>query len=215
MSGVLRIPFAEFLAVMVGVHLLIGTIEGLITFAVLAYLRQTHPRALGLAAPAGAVRLSRPALAGSLVVVALLLAGIGSWFASTHADGLEWSYRQHRYGGADRAVAPPSPAVTAVDELQSRYTPLPEYGRRETPLGQTPADAPPQAPPAQAQAGVDAAQSSDVVNGWGSLAGLVGTVVTLGLLFGASVVIRRRRPAVVATAEPPANPRASPPVGRV
>ena len=34
----------------------------------------------------------------SLLITALLLAGVVSWFASTMPDGLEWSYSKHRYG---------------------------------------------------------------------------------------------------------------------
>jgi cobalt/nickel transport system permease protein len=187
-SGVLRIAAGDFLAVMVGVHLLIGTVEGLITFAVLAYLRQVHPQWVGASAGGQPVRLSKPAVAASLVVVALLLAGVVSWFASAHPDGLEWSYQEHPYAGADKPVAPPSPAVAAVEAFQARYSPMPDYGRREAPLGRLPQQA---APDSSAKP-----RATTVVNGWGSLAGLVGTAVTLGLLYAVSVMIRRPRRAV-------------------
>ena len=105
LSGVLRIDTGEFLPVMVGVHLLIGLIEGAITFAVLAYLRQVRPAVLGLTAPAARPgRLGSRAVLGSLAVTALLLAGVVSWFASTHPDGLEWTYQEHfaRHGHRGR-----------------------------------------------------------------------------------------------------------------
>ena len=43
LAGRLVIPVAHFLGVMVGVHVLIGAVEGAITFAVIAYLRQVRP----------------------------------------------------------------------------------------------------------------------------------------------------------------------------
>ena len=66
-SGVLRISPVDFAAVMLSVHVLIGFIEGLITFAVIAWLRQVRPSVLGLQT-AARQRLSPAAVAVSLVV---------------------------------------------------------------------------------------------------------------------------------------------------
>ena len=43
LSAVLAVPFSTFLITMLGVHLLVGLVEGLITVAVLAYLQQVRP----------------------------------------------------------------------------------------------------------------------------------------------------------------------------
>jgi cobalt/nickel transport system permease protein len=177
-SGVLRVPLSQFLGVMIGVHLIIGLCEGGLTFAVVAYLRRVRPELLGLepgAAPAAAQRPGYGAVAVSLLVTALLLAGVVSWFASTWPDGLEWSYREHRYGTAEQTVADRSPVMAAVDRWQSTWTPLPDYARRETPLGQLSAESSP-----------SSASAWPHPDGWSSLAGVVGTLVTLGLLYGAS-----------------------------
>ena len=180
LAGRLAIPVGHFLAVMVGVHLIVGAIEGAITFAVIAYLRQVRPAALGLSAapdaPEAPQRLSRKAVAVSLVVTALLLAGVVSWFASSHPDGLEWSYAEHKYGQADQAVKPPSKAMAAVDEIQDKYSPLPDYSKRPAALGTSAAEG-------------DGQAAGD---GWGSLAGVIGTAVTLLLVYGLSVLIRRK-----------------------
>ena len=95
LSGVLPIRTRSFLAAMVGVHLVIGAIEGAITFAVVAFVRHVRPAALGLDASARHDRITRKALVVSLLVTAVLLAGVVSWFASGDPDGLEWSYRDH------------------------------------------------------------------------------------------------------------------------
>ena len=182
LSGVLQIPIGGFLGVMLGVHLLIGCIEGLITFAVIAYLRRARPATLGLLAPAPDAPDRRPsrAIAATLLVTAMLLAGVVSWFASTAPDGLEWSLTSHNYGQAGvKAVDNPSPAVEAVDAAQARYTLLPDYDKRPAPLGQV------AAPAAKAEHWPN-------VSGWGSLAGLVGTALTLVALYLVARLLRRR-----------------------
>ena len=184
-SGVLRIDPVDFLLVMVGVHLLIGLVEGAITFAVLAYLRRVRPAALGLAAPPD--RAGAPGwgtVLASLGASAVLVAGVVSWFASTHPDGLEWTYREHFTRDGAAAVANPSPLVAAADRLQSKWTPLSDYTRRSAPLGQEPAAV-------KEEPALPAAWPN--VSGWGSLAGVVGTGVTLVVLFAAGWALRRRR----------------------
>lgn len=193
-SGVLRIEMGQFLLVMVGVHLLIGLVEGAITFAVLAYLRQVRPAALGLTAPAaGPGRLGSRAVLASLAMTALLVAGLVSWFASTHPDGLEWTYQKHLARNGQPAVDNPSPLVAAVDAFQAKWSPMSDYTRRSAPLGQEPAQEAEAEPAAAAWPNMD---------GWGSLAGVLGTGATLGLLFLAGWILRRRR----AAAGPPQTP---------
>jgi cobalt/nickel transport system permease protein len=190
MSGVLRVPFQQFLGVMLGVHLLVGLCEGAITFAVIAYLRRTRPELVGVLpaepsnksrVPAG--RPGRAPVAASLLVTALLLAGLLSWFASTRLDGLEWSCGQRQGGTAATAIRNGSPAVAAVEQWQSRWAPLPDYTRRNEPLGRLPAAKPPAA----------ASAAWPNPDAWRSLAGLLGTCVTLGLVYGASRWMGKKR----------------------
>ena len=184
-SGVLRVPLSQFLGVMIGVHLLIGLCEGAVTFAVIAYLRRARPELMGLEPADAHATASRPgygAVMASLLVTALLLAGVVSWFASTLPDGLEWSYREHRYGAAKTTVDNPSPIVAAVDRWQSRWSPMTDYSRRETPLGQLAANQNAESPSAWPNP-----------DGWRSLAGVLGTIVTLGILYAASRWMRNAK----------------------
>ncbi len=187
LSGVLRINVGDFLLVMVGVHLLIGFIEGAITFAVLAYLRQVRPAALRVTTPAAKTsRVGARAVVASLLGTAVLVAGVVSWFASTHPDGLEWAYRKHFARGDQPAVKDPSPLVAAVDAFQDKWSPMADYTRRAAPLGQQPTEKAAEQPAATGWPNVDR---------WGSLAGVLGTLVTLAILFLAGRVLRRRRSA--------------------
>ena len=193
LSGVLRIPVADFLAVMVGVHLLIAFIEGAITFAVLAYLRRTRPATMGLPVADGRERLSRKAVLASLLLTATLLAGVISWFASARPDGLEWSYKHRAYGASKESVQNPSPTVRGVDAWQVRYALLPDYSRRAAALGQEPPQEPAHGDGAPEGRNQPEAEAYPNVNAWGSLAGLLGTAATLGLVYLLATLIRRRK----------------------
>ena len=114
----------------------------------------------------------------SLVATAALLAGVVSWFASAHPDGLEWSYLHRSYGSDEAAVAEPSPAMAEVDRLHGQIARLPDYNL-----------------PAEAAGAEDEAEDDGAwpaVSGWGSLAGRLGTAITLGLVYLLAVVLRRR-----------------------
>jgi len=126
-SGLSAVPLATFLPLMLGVHLLIGAVEGLITFAVVVYLVQVRPDALAVDV-VGKERISRGALAGSLAVFALLVGGLVSLVASGLPDGLEWVAQEKGY------AAPPDqahPAMGSVSAWQERTAPLPDYAAGE------------------------------------------------------------------------------------
>ncbi len=190
MSGVLRIPTVHFLAAMTGVHLIVGCIEGAITFAVVAYLRAARSQTLGLDVADAPQRLSRRAVVATLLATALLLAGVVSWFASASPDGLEWCHQERRYGDEDAVVENDSPTVAGVDSWQARWSPMSDYARRDAALGQTPA--PDAEPTGEERLAAGAWPAPD---GWTSLAGVVGTVMTLGVVYVVATVTRRRRSA--------------------
>ena len=89
-SGISELPFVTFAAMMLPIHLAIGLVEGLATAVVVSFVTRARPEALYAVQEAGMRRGLWPVLAG-LAAAAALLGGAGSWFASTHPDGLEWS----------------------------------------------------------------------------------------------------------------------------
>ena len=130
MSGRLTVPLPEFLLVMVGLHLLVGLGEAIITFTVVAYISQVRPRLLGpVAEKLKAARgpLSARAVLASLLVVALLLGGIVSVWASGAPDALE-SITATDDPAAKTYVHEASDGIIhRVSESQERIAPLPDY----------------------------------------------------------------------------------------
>jgi cobalt/nickel transport system permease protein len=168
LSGVLAVPMHVFMVTMAGVHLLVGLIEGLITVAVLGYLRQVRPDILACPLP-GTNRLGPKTVLASLGISAIVIASVICLFASGMPDGLEWSYAQRPdQPGFEPIVANDSPSVAAVDELQERYSVFPDYSKRTGEGGR------------QAAAG------------WRSLAGTGGAFLTMAAIWLVAKLTRKK-----------------------
>ena len=89
-SGVTELPFGVFAALMQPIHLAIGTMEGLVTAAVLCYIHSVRPEILESSTGSCAGVPLKKMLATFLVLTVLVGAGL-SLFASGNPDGLEWS----------------------------------------------------------------------------------------------------------------------------
>ncbi len=165
-SGITYLPLAEFLALMLPIHLAIGLVEGGVTAAVLAFVARRHP-ALG-AAP---LQNSTGGTVAAFILAALLTGGVLSWFASSHPDGLEWSITRL---GAEHLLqqVPQDKLAQQLASVQQATSVLPGYDTA-TPLPES----------GMASAGT-------------SLAGVVGAGVTLLLVLLLGTALRRlRKPA--------------------
>ncbi len=93
LSGITELPFGTFVTLMQPIHLAIGAVEGVITAAVLAFVYNTRPEilesSLGKASIPEKLNIKKTIII--LAVVAALVAGGLSLFASSNPDGLEWS----------------------------------------------------------------------------------------------------------------------------
>jgi cobalt/nickel transport system permease protein len=175
LSGVLAVPLSTFLITMVGVHFLVGFIEGLVTVAVLAYLQQLRPDIVADSLP-GTVRLSKNAVLATLLFFAVLTGAGLSLLASGLPDGLEWSYAERPdQPGFQTIVSNPDARITAVDDLQSRYSLMPDYSVRAT--------KPDNVTGSQAHAGA----------GWTSFAGILGSAVTMAVIWLTAWMLRRKQ----------------------
>jgi len=168
LSGVVTIPLGLFLWTMLGVHLVVGLLEGVLTVSILGYLQRVKPGLMEHQSADTASQQSRHLLV-TLGVITLLVAGLLSLWASDRPDGLEWSYAE-RPDQPDfiPVVHNDSQAVATVEALQERFAPLPDYSKRMP-------------------------DSMQAVAGWTSFAGVVGSLITMtGLWLGARLL--RRRP---------------------
>jgi len=176
LSGVLAVPFQTFLITMIGVHFLVGSVEGLITVTVLAYLQQVRPDVVMDSLP-GKVRLSRKAVLVTLAVLTIIVGAGLSLLASDFPDGLEWSYAERPdQPDFEAAVSNQDSRITAVDDFQSKYSPLPDYSVRASKLGET------------------NGEEAELSAGWTSFAGVVGSAVTMVFIWLAAWILRKRQP---------------------
>ena len=169
-SGLSAVPFLKLFVVMVGVHVLIASVEGVVTFAVITTIGRVRSELVDPRVAGGTGRLSRTAVTISVLIVALLVAGLLSLLASSHPDGLEYVLGDSDRSPLGRTVVPDadvSPAVLSVSAWQEKTAPLPDYSVR--------AEGEPETSPY-----------------WTSLAGVLGTAVTLALLYGIALGLRHR-----------------------
>jgi len=170
LSGVLLVPFPTFLITMIGVHLLVGLVEGFITIAVLAYLQQVRPDIVSTPLP-GKVRLSKKAVLITLIVFTIAVGAGLSLLASDKPDGLEWSYAERPDEPEFQTVIKNEDSrVSAVDDFQSKYSLLPDYSLRNS----------------EGQGG------TEISAGWTSFAGVVGAVLTMFFVWFWAWALRKK-----------------------
>lgn len=165
LSGVSEISFTTFVLLMQPIHLAIGIMEGLITFSVLAFVWKARPEILAIPADATpVVKYSFGVLVGVFAGAAVLVAGVVSWFASSHPDGLEWSLEKAAVTGSPSAEI--RHAQQAAARIQDTTALFPDYAFRKTDPSETGADG----------------HGSGVVDPAASAAGLAGALLTLAII---------------------------------
>ena len=89
LSGITALPPRFFLLAMLPIHIVIGSVEGIITGAIVLFVRNQLPEAYrdsNTWAPFPLKKL--------LISLTLFIAAVVSLFASSHPDGLEWSIQR-------------------------------------------------------------------------------------------------------------------------
>lgn len=123
-SGITALPFSTFVLLMQPIHLAIGLVEGIVTGAVLCYVRKAQPELLEVNTEkterTGSVRKTVLVFAAA----AVLLAGGVSLFASDLPDGLEWAMEKT----AGTAGLPAEGAVLeGAAQVQETTALMPDY----------------------------------------------------------------------------------------
>lgn len=136
-SGITALSFQEFLLLMQPIHLAIGVVEGLITAAVVIFVKNTRPELLENNTVENRIGFRQTLVILSAVVV--LIGGGLSLAASSNPDGLEWSIQKIT---GDTEIAPESEhtkAVEAAQNIQDKTAVLPDYAfaGSDSPAGTT------------------------------------------------------------------------------
>jgi cobalt/nickel transport system permease protein len=173
-SGISSLPLETFLLLMLPIHLAIGVVEGLATAAIVLFIQRARPDLLSrdLRSPNAGASL-KPLLI-TLAVATLITGGLISGFASTQPDGLEWSIE--RTAGSAELPAPDQGVHGWLARVQAHVSFLPDY---DFPAAEGTVETEPVAAWPEIKPGT-------------SVAGVVGGVVTLALVWLVAVVLKRR-----------------------
>jgi len=176
-SGISELPFSAFVLLMQPIHLAIGIVEGLVTAAVVMFVRNARPEILNSAVrskPIGQISITK-VLAG-LAIAAVIAGGALSWFASANPDGLEWA--MFKTAGVEELESEDG-IHQSLSALQKKTAFLPDYGFR-----QSEPQAAPEAASEPAWPAVDTGTS---------LSGIVGGGLTLLVIVLIGLFLRRRK----------------------
>lgn len=182
LSGISELPFKSFVLLMQPIHLAIGLVEGIVTAGFVMFVRRTRPEILESAAalkPLAQISIQKVLI--GLAFAALLTGGMLSWFASTRPDGLEWSIE--RVYGKSELQGPAEGIIPALGAAQEKTAILPDYGFREEER--------------ELEDDTDAGEGVEeeawpAVSGGTTVAGIVGSIVTLGMAVLVGFVFKRR-----------------------
>lgn len=125
LSGVSALSSEKFLTLMTSIHLLIGIGEGLATGTVLIFIEKTRPDILYTEnRKAEKISLKRPVIV--FAILAVILAGGLSFFASNNPDGLEWAIEKMS-GGNDIETVSVGSVANAASTVQNATAIMPDY----------------------------------------------------------------------------------------
>jgi cobalt/nickel transport system permease protein len=163
-SGVTELPFATFCALMLPIHLAIGLVEGVVTAAVLCFVHSVRPEILDCTVNNTKLAVPVKKVLVIFAVLAALIAGGLSIFASAYPDGLEWSMEKtagttdlEREGGVYSAAA----------EVVEKTAIMPDYGFK------------------------DGSESNETAGT--AIAGIVGSIITVIIAGGLGFIIHLKR----------------------
>lgn len=130
-SNITELPFPVFLATMQPIHLAIGSVEGIITAAVLVFIYETRPELLWNYKENDKKkdRLSYKQVIIVFAALAIVIGGLLSLVASANPDGLEWS--MERVAGTQE-LEKEGGIYTLTKYIQSITSFFPDYAWKQS-----------------------------------------------------------------------------------
>lgn len=179
LSGKSELPFGNFALLMQPIHLAIGVIEGIVTAAVINFVKKIRPEVLenSLGQKQIPANLSIKKLFVILLFVTVITGGVVSWYASENPDGLEWSIEKV-YGKAELPEKE-SAIVSILKNIQEKIAFLPDYSFKKAEKAEHPRD-------------LEQKENSKIANVdvGTSVSGILGSLIVLVLVFGTGVAIK-------------------------
>ena len=135
-SGITELPFGAFCGLMLPIHLAIGLVEGIVTAAVLVFVYESRPELIQEARPEekGENRLPLGTTVVIIALVAAIVGGVLSLYASSNPDGLEWALFGNAEAGYSQNMAldeenfgVSSKAADTAASIQEKTAFLPDY----------------------------------------------------------------------------------------
>ncbi len=193
LSGIAALPFTTFLLFMQPIHLAIGVVEGGVTAAVVSFLLKARPDiVLGATEAVPSDRHPLRGVLATFMAIALVTGGVVSWEASRNPDGLEWAIARATATGGQEA--PPRGWQGIVARLQQKIAVLPDYSFKR-PDGAGPAAGQSTESrtgmPEKAAGGLQSVADARVGT---SVAGVVGTIMVLAIVWVGGRILAGRRP---------------------
>lgn len=123
LSGITELPFKTFIVFMQPIHLAIGLVEGLITAIVLSFVYENRPEILDNF-NSTSNKISFKKIIAIFMILAVVIGGAISLFASGNPDGLEWSIG--KTSGSEELENKES-IHKALSNIQEKTSFLPDY----------------------------------------------------------------------------------------
>jgi cobalt/nickel transport system permease protein len=124
-SGITALSFGQFVAMMQPIHLAIGTVEGLITAAVVIFIKNTRPELLHMETLKNRIGYKQSIIILSAIVI--LIGGGLSLVASGDPDGLEWSIQKVTGSTEIETNSKNAGAIEEAAAFQEKTALLPDY----------------------------------------------------------------------------------------
>ncbi|HVP67932.1 MAG TPA: energy-coupling factor ABC transporter permease [Anaeromyxobacteraceae bacterium] len=130
LSGRTPLSAGAFLALMQPIHLAIGLVEGLVTSAVVLFLRDARPDLVQGDLRAGRESVPPRRVGARILFASAVTAGLLSLFASSAPDGLEWSLARATRAARPEPAGPLHELLSRVQEHTAVLAAVPADGER-------------------------------------------------------------------------------------